>query len=467
MAMKRRGFLAAGSAGLGSTVLAGGAAAQTLGTPMAALAAAPERVVVIGAGMSGLAAARKLREAGKEVVVLEARTRIGGRIHTHTGWPDARVDLGASWIHGDSDANPLAVQARSLGARLATTSYESFETFDSNGAKLGTTALSQIKKLRTDLENALATAQDASTDQPVRDAVRAGLGYNTRSETDKKRIDFLINSTIEHEYAGEATKLSTWWHDNMSEYAGNDALFLDGYKVLLDALASGLDIRFGQVVTRIAHDATNGVTVTTKSGTVTAKRAVITLPLGVLQSGSVTFAPALPAAKQTAISKLGMGHYNKCYLRFPYAFWNTAVDWIEYIPERAYYGQWAEWVSFVRPTGQPILLGFNAAAFGRTIESWTDQEIVNDAMDVLKTMYGVNIPAPTSSVITRWSTDPYAGGAYSCNLVGSTPAMRTNLAANVSKRLYFAGEATEKTNFATAHGAYLSGVRAANEILTG
>ncbi|MDT8990526.1 FAD-dependent oxidoreductase [Curvibacter sp. APW13] len=460
MTMKRRGFLAAGSAGVGASVLPAQAGAAPL------LAAAPERVLVIGAGMSGLAAAKKLREAGKEVVVLEARTRIGGRIDTYTGWSDARVDMGATWIHGDSDSNPLAVLARSIGARLATTSYTSYETFDSDGTKLGSTARSQLKKLQTQMENVLATAQDASTDQSVRDAARAGLGYGTRSEADKKRIDFLVNSTIEHEYAGDATKLSTYWYDNMSEYAGNDALFLDGYKVLLDALASGLDIRFGQVVTRIAYDSA-GVTVTTKSGSFAASRVVVTLPLGVLQSGSVSFSPALPAAKQTAISKLGMGVYNKCYLRFPYAFWNTQVDWIEYIPERTYYGQWAEWVSFARPTGQPILLGFNAAAFGKTIESWTDQEIVTDAMDTLKTMYGDGIPAPTSWAITRWASDPYAGGSYSCNVLGSTPTMRTNLAANVAKRLYFAGEATEKTNFATAHGAYLSGLRAASEVLSG
>lgn len=464
MNMKRRGFLAAGGAAGAAAVWPSQAGAQD--SPLAPLAANAERVLVIGAGMAGLAAAKKLREGGKQVVVLEARTRIGGRIHTHTGWSDARVDLGATWIHGDSDSNPLAVQARSIGARLATTSYTSYETFDSDGTLLDSAARSQVKKLQTALEKTLAAAQDAATDQSVRDAARSGLGYATRSEADKKRIDFLINSTIEHEYAGEATKLSTYWYDNMAEYAGNDALFLDGFKVLLDALASGLDIRFGQVVTRIAHDST-GVTVSTTSGSFTASRVVVTLPLGVLQSGAVTFSPALPSAKQTAISRLGMGVYNKCYLRFPHAFWNTQVDWLEYIPERAYYGQWAEWVSFVRPTGQPILLGFNAAAFGKTIESWSDQEIVADAMDTLRTMYGDDIPAPTSWAITRWASDPYARGSYSCNLVGSTPAMRGNLAANVARRLYFAGEATEKTHFATAHGAYLSGQRAASEILNG
>jgi monoamine oxidase len=80
-------------------------------------------------------------------------------------------------------------------------------------------------------------------------------------------------------------------------------------------------------------------------------------------------------------------------------------------------------------------------------------------------MYGNNIPNPTDWIITRWHSDPYARGAYSCNVLGSTPDMRTNLARNVSGRLFFAGEATERLHFQTVHGAYESGLRAADEVL--
>lgn len=455
MTMKRRDFLAMAGVGVSTNLLAGCGGGGDAD------------VLVIGAGMAGLAAAKKLREAGKRVIVLEARNRIGGRIYTHPTWKDAPLDLGATWIHGDGASNPIASLARSIGARLATTSYDSMEAIDTDGTKLGTAATDHIKALQGELEAALAKAQEFNYDQSVRAAAYKGLNYANRSDSDKRRIDYLINSTVEHEFGGDANKLSTWWYDNDTAYPGGEALFVDGYKVLIDHLADKLDIRLEHVVSNISHSASMGVSVTTDQGVFTACHAIVTLPLGVLQSGAVTFSPALPAAKKTAITKLGMGNLNKCYLRFPSVFWNNDVDWLEYIQSSAQYGQWAEWVNCARLTGQPILLGFNAAAYGEAVEDLTDQEIVDGAMDTLRKMYGNAIPAPTDWTITRWHSDPYARGAYSCNLLGSTPEMRDDLAANVAKRLYFAGEATEKVRFASVHGAYLTGMRAANEILAG
>ncbi|MBI2379817.1 MAG: FAD-dependent oxidoreductase [Gammaproteobacteria bacterium] len=470
--MKRRDFLAVTGAGFGAMLLtgcAGGGGEDSAASPGLPDTPGPTvptgRILVIGAGMAGLAAARKLRDAGKEVVVLEARERIGGRIFTSPRWNDAKVDLGATWIHGDGADNPVARLARQIRARLATTSFDSSETFDTNGMKLGADALAQLEALQASLEAALTSAQDASADISVQDAARNGLGYASRSRAERDRLDFLVNTTIEHEYAGEATRLSTLWYNSDETYDGDESLFLDGYQVLTNHLAQGLDIRLGQVVNAISYAADGETVVTTNQGRFTAQRVIVTLPLGVLQSGSVSFSPPLPSGKQTAINGLGMGVLNKCYLRFPYAFWDVDADWLNYIPDGAKYGQWAEWVSFVRPTGQPILLGFNAAAFGREVEGWSDTDIVNSAMATLRTMYGDAIPYPNDWVITRWDSDPYARGAYSCNVLGSTPDMRTDLARSVGGCLFFAGEATERLHFQTVHGAYESGLRAADEIL--
>jgi monoamine oxidase len=191
---------------------------------------------------------------------------------------------------------------------------------------------------------------------------------------------------------------------------------------------------------------------------------VVSVPLGVLKAGAIEFAPRLPAAKRRAIEALGMGVLNKCFLRFPRTFWPTDVDWIERVPERR--GEWTEWLSFARATGQPVLLGFNAADYGRRIESASDAEIVAGALRALRGIYG-EIPEPLGHQITRWASDPFALGSYSFNALGSEPKMRDDLAASIDGRVHFAGEATSRKHFATTHGAYLTGLRAAREIAGG
>ncbi|MCB0158048.1 MAG: FAD-dependent oxidoreductase, partial [Caldilineaceae bacterium] len=188
-----------------------------------------------------------------------------------------------------------------------------------------------------------------------------------------------------------------------------------------------------------------------------------TLPLGVLQQGAVSFAPALPRAKQDAIHALGSGLLNKAWLRFPHAFWPREPEMINYVPATP--GRWAEWLNLYHYTGEPILLGFNAGSYGSTLEAWTDAAIIADAMDVLRTIYGPQIPAPDDWQITRWASDPLALGAYSYYAVGTDRATRRALAAPVAGRLFFAGEATSQDHPSTVHGAYMSGVRAAEEIL--
>lgn len=466
--MNRREFLTiAGAIGL---VGCGGAdSGNSNGTasapgPGAVTPAESLPIIVLGAGMAGLAAASKLVSAGKKVVVLEARARTGGRLHTSHLWKDAPMDLGATWIHGDDAANPITELARKAGARTTTTSFSRDRAYGSDGHLLSAAENERIATLRTEIRQSISKFQDASSDLPLSDAIYSGTNYQNRTASERDSIDYLINTTYEHEYSGAATDLSGLWFDSDSRFEGGERLFLDGYGVLIDYLAKGIDVRLEHVVSAVSYgDGT--VTITTNKGRFVGAGAVITLPLGVLQSGQVQFEPQLPAQKLQAIAKLGMGVLNKCFLQFPAPFWDTDSDWINYIPAGAKNGQWAEWVSLSRTTGKPILLGFNAAKFGAQIESWSDQEIVSDAMRTLTIIFGKNIPNPLGWQISRWGSDPYAKGAYSYNKVGSTPSMRDDLASKVGQQLYFAGEATERKYYQTVHGAFLSGLRAADEIL--
>ena len=419
------------------------------------------RIIIIGAGLAGLAAARKLKAYGHDVLILEGRNRIGGRIHTSTQWSDLPVDLGASWIH-EVTGNPLTTVATEANATLIQTNYNSSIGYDTDGSEWTTADETLLDDLRTQVYDILDVAQNGPADQTLRAALNSLVGPSATADT-RRLVNFILSSEMETEYAGSASQLSSYWYDNMNGYSGPDKFFAQGFRVIVDHLANGLQIELGKTVTNIDWSQPD-VRVTTNAGEYSAQEVLVTLPLGVLKTGQPTFTPVLPAAKQQAITKLGMGVLDKCYLRFASAFWPTNVDWIEYIP--ATHGEWTEWVSFTKATGKPVIMGFLAADQAIAKEALTDAQIVASAMTVLRTIYGSGIPNPIDYQITRWAADPFALGSYSFNAVNSTPAMRKDLAAPLSRRLFFAGEATEEKYFATAHGAYLSGLRAADEMET-
>ena len=423
--MNRRRFVSA----------AGLALPAILSWPQSALAAGKKkRVIVIGAGVSGLSAAKTLAGHGHNVVVLEARTRIGGRIATSSLWADTPVDLGAAWIHG-SEGNPITTIAKAIRAPMATTLSDSQIIYGSNGRALDATDASRLESLRVGIQRTVAKAQDTlKTDISLQAAIEAGMQWPLRSAADQVAMRYVINSDYEQEYGGSSSALSAMWFDSDGEFAGDDLLFVTGYKAVSDFLARGLTVRLGEIVRRIR----------------------------VQGSGAIEFIPRLPAAKTNAINRLGMGLLNKCILRFNRTFWADQYDWLGYMP--ALNGRWAEWISLSRQVGQPILVGFNAADFGREIEQWTDTEIVSSAMETLRRIYGPGTPDPVGYQITRWASDPFARGSYSYLPVGATPTLRTDLAAKVGQTIFFAGEATHRQYPATVHGAYLSGIRAAGEI---
>lgn len=425
-------------------------------------AATTEKIIVIGAGMAGLAAARTLVEAGYAVTVIEGRERIGGRVWTSRHWTDAPLDLGASWIHG-TKGNPMTALADTISAKRVATSYDASILYDTSGQPATEAQEAAVEAWQETLDEATAIAQRQSQDLSLQAAVEQVVDWAALSKRERQELQLFLNSTIEQEYAGATTEVSAKYFESDEAFAGQDVLFPNGYGVLPASLAKGLTLHLNQRVTHIAYDR-NGVTVTTDRDTFTADRAVVTVPLGVLKQNVIRFTPLLPAAKVAAIESLGMGLLNKLYLRFSTPFWPTNYDWLNYLALEK--GQWSEWLSLYRPTQKPILLGFTAATFGRTIEKWSDEKIVNSAMTTLHTIFGRQIPAPTAWQITRWASDPFAYGSYSFYKVGSTPDSRATLAAPVAGRLFFAGEATAEDYPGTVHGAYLSGLRAAEEITT-
>jgi monoamine oxidase len=437
---------------------------------LAALTASPScaarargRTIVIGAGVAGLAAARALTDAGQEVEVIEARSRIGGRVWTSRLWPDLPVDMGASWIHG-TRGNPLTDLAERAGARTVVTSYDRSLTLDADGRSLDfDRVLAPAARL---VETAQEAAAAADADVSLALAVEGSSAWRRADSATRRRVRAWVNSTIEHEYAGDWTEVSAQRFDEAEAFSGDDVLFPAGFDSIPTYLARGLSLRLGEAVTALAPLGA-GVAVTLGSGEVlTADRAIITVPLGVLRAGRIHLAEALAPGRQAAIDSLGMGLLNKCWLRFDRVAWPDDVDWIGWLGPRD--GHWAEWISLAGVTGAPVLAGFNAANAAHEIEALDDAATRDAAHQALRAMFGSDFPAPLDAQVTRWSRDALALGSYSFNAVGTGAASRQTLGGtDWDGRLVFAGEATSASHPGTVHGALLSGLEAASGVIEG
>jgi monoamine oxidase len=437
-----------------------------------------EHVLVIGAGIAGLAAAHDLHESGYQVTVLEARERIGGRIWTDRSRHGHPFELGATWIHDATDDNPIAQLAARLGVPTRQTCYDNEQIYDPEGQPLERREQEQFYEHFGRLVCALAglRAHRESTgapDLPLSTAIEEVLASGALGRLDplgRQALALSINTVFEHEAAADAADLSLYHclgvvcaklrNQDVSQI---DALVTGGYDRIVQHLAAGLDIRLGHVVRQIAYEA-DRVTLSTDRGVFVADRAVITLPLGVLQNGVVEFTPPLPPAKRAALGHLGMNVLNRVYLRFGEPFWDD-TEVIRYISPRP--GEWGETYSLIPYTGEPALYLFNGAGFGKALEQLDDDTIVGAAMAVLRRLYGARVPnRPEAVRITRWAADPFACGSYSHVRPGGSDEDFDALAAPVGERLFFAGEATDRHNPATVHGAYESDRREARRIRT-
>lgn len=415
-------------------------------------------VLVIGAGIAGLRAAEVLIANGRRVIMLEARNRLGGRIYTDRSW-GVPVELGASWIHGVEN-NPIAALAAAKGITTQATDYESV-TYGADGQRLGDGALDAIEEQVADLVEA-GREGSPDTDEPLRSALDRAIAAADLDPSERLDVEMGITASVEHEYAADAVDLSANHFDDGGREDGGDALLPGGYDQVVAAVANGLDVRLGHVVSGVDTSGDRAVVVTSQ-GSFEAKSVVITVPLGVLKTGSIQFAPELPEPKSRAIAKLGMGALSKTCLRFESQFWPDDAELIDIVPSPSRRGQWVESLSLTGLVDMPALMMFNAGKFARAVETMTDPEVIASASSALKPVFP-EFSTPTGLLRSAWSVDPFSLGSYSFIGVDASLADRDALAEPDGRRV-FAGEACSRDHAATVHGAYTSGEAAARVLL--
>lgn len=445
-------------------------ATTSLATPNNTLDNSPH-VIVIGAGISGLAAANELVKHHISVTVLEARDRIGGRIMTNYTWGPG-LDLGASWIHG-IDHNPIAELVKQNHITTIPTVYDDdnfvqrFKAsviYDSNGKKLSDQDEKTLLTLSQQFVDYVALHRHEFKNRTTEDDFNDFIKIHHVESNMKNLLHYAMIIMYTYEYAEDTQSLSAAAdvpYDN-SKATGLNVIFPHGYQQILPFFEKNVPVILNQKVTQI-HYNKNGVDIDTQNNHYHADYVIITVPLGVLKAGDIKFTPALPKEKQESINHLNMGVYDKVYLLFNRPFWDKQAEWIGYVPPNPN-DQPIDIMNYYKFLKQPILLIFTGGTLARTMENWDDKKIISFLMDDLRKIYGNTIPEPSSYVITRWNNDPFSHGSYSYLPVGSDVQNYRTLAAPVDNQLFFAGEATSRNDPATVHGAYEAGVRAANEV---
>ena len=433
--MHRRALIAGGAAFASFSLLARAGRAESAAD-----------VVIVGAGMAGLAAAQELAKLGKSFVLLEAGARIGGRAHTDIATFGAPFDRGCAWLHS-ANKNPLAPIAKSLGFSTFNDKNEPWLYLD--GDEASEQDYERLTAAEKGFERAIDAAGKAGRDISVASAFPIRNRFDriaaTRNGPSEFGVDLEDLSTLDA-YRQEGSEV--------------DRLVPRGLGAMVAAYGAQIPVQLGAPVTRLSWKGAKGpsaVRVETTRGAISAGAAIITVSNGVLASGAIAFDPPLPAERQRDLANVPMGLLNKVALQFQ----PGALGKDKTIDLTIQDGDGEPTYFLLRPFGLEMAIALIGGSRAREMERAGERAAVDAVLTALKTALGGGIGRRlVKSAMTSWASDPLTLGSYAMAKPGAA-ASRRKLSQPLEDRLFFAGEATHPTMPATLHGAYLSGIEAA------
>ena len=401
-------------------------------------------VVVIGAGAAGIAASRRLMGSPLRVAILEARGRCGGRAWTGRDRELAfDIDLGCGWLHS-ADENEWSGIARGLGLAIdetpppwRRTAYERCFSLDQQN---------EFRAALNSLFDQIEAVPEAEPDRPAACLL-----------TPEGRWNALINAVSSYVNGAELDLMSIrdWgrYHDTEINWRVDG-----GYGALVAAHGAPLDVTLNCPVTLIDHSGPR-LRIVTPRGDLIADAVIVTVPTPIIAREELRFVPAL-SDKVAAATALPLGLADKVFLRVEAAEDLPPQTWLFGATHRTDTGSY-----HLRPFGAPVIEGYFGGACARALEAEGEGAFTAFAIDEIAAQLGSDMRGRLKPMTeTAWGRDPYARGSYSHARVGAAD-QRAVLAAPVEDRLFFAGEAASRNDFSTAHGAYRTGVAAAEAVL--
>lgn len=441
-------------------------------------------VVVVGAGMAGLTAARSLQDRGIPTIVIEGADRIGGRLHTVElevrGSEPATVDLGAAWIHGPI-GNPLTPLAGDAGVAGYPTTFSDDpaglqatsalgHTLDSEDFSRGNRAFWHASDAAHEAGKALGENQpDRSFAQALDEgAIQPPEGLGPAAQ-DGFRFAHAVG--LQGHEASDLDDLSFDGYDYDTRPGGDILLADGGYRALVDHVAKGLNpVRLNTLVSAIRER--NGRYIVQVSAadrpedlseqTIEARAVIVTASIGVLQAGTIDFDPPLPEPVTSAIANIGMGANEKVAIAFESWPWDRDLGYAVVTDSDST----DPYVSWLLRSDSPIAVSYSGGTRARAMSAQADDEVLGAALESLRHLFGT-LPAVTDWRRTSWIANPLTRGSYSFNTSRVSNQARALLSAPVRPGLVLAGEAMNTSDYGTAHGALIAGRRAADQLVAG